>query len=118
MRESTVVFVASAINDAVILKKTTVEIEEGETVYDILVQIARQESITLNVNGNSVTGGVYVRSISSLGEFDNGDLSGWVYLVNGERASVGCDNYKLSPNDEICWFYSLNLGEDAAGKEG
>ena len=54
----------------------------------------------------------YMSGINYIYELAYGDLSGWVYLVNGERPSVGCDAYKLSDGDVIEWHYSLELGND------
>ncbi len=97
-------------NDAVILKEITVEIEEGETVYDVLVQACRANKIVLDASSGSPTGGVYVRGIDGLHEFAHGDLSGWTYTVGGEQIGIGCDKYKLSPNDKIVWIYSNTFG--------
>ena len=97
-------------NDAVILKEITVEIEEGETVYDVLTQVCIANRIVLDAMSGSPTGGVYVRGIDGLHEFSHGDLSGWTYTVNSEQISIGCDKYKLSTNDKIVWTYSNTLG--------
>ena len=97
-------------NDAVILKEITVEIEEGETVYDVLAQACRANGIVLDAMSGSPTGGVYVRGIDGLHEFAHGDLSGWTYTVNGEQIGIGCDKYTLSPNDKIVWIYSNTFG--------
>ena len=97
-------------NDAVILREITVEIEEGETVYDVLAQACRANGIVLDAMSGSPTGGVYVRGIDGLHEFAHGDLSGWTYTVNGEQIGIGCDKYTLSPNDKIVWIYSNTFG--------
>ena len=55
---------------------------------------------------------VYISGINYLYEFDFGDLSGWVYHVNGVSPSVGCGEYKLSDGDRIEWLYTCNLGND------
>ena len=97
-------------NDAVILGKTLVEIEEGETVYDLLVQVCQANRIVLDAMSGSPTGGVYVRGIDGLHEFAYGDLSGWTYTVNGEQLGIGCDKYVPAPDDRIVWTYSDTLG--------
>ena len=86
------------------------DIEEDDTVYDILIEATRRNEIHME---NSGTGGmVYIAGINYIYEFDYGDLSGWMYFVNGEEASVGCDSYKLSDGDKIQWLYTRNLGDD------
>lgn len=90
----------------VVLEKTEFAIAEGETVYDIIVEACRENSIQIELSGG------YVSGINYIYEFDFGDLSGWLYYVNGEEASVGCDQYALSDGDEIEWLYSLEMGND------
>ncbi len=96
--------------DGVILRETIFEIEDGDTVYDILTEAARKYQIQIENDGNASI--VYISGIQYLYEFDFGDLSGWVYTVNGERTSVGAGEYKLRDGDAIAWQYSCNLGED------
>ena len=55
---------------------------------------------------------VYIAGINYLYEFEYGDLSGWIYHVNGVSPSVGCADYILKDGDAIEWLYTLNLGED------
>lgn len=96
--------------DGVILDVTELEIAEGDTVYQILTEAAQRFGIHVENNGSETL--AYVSGINYLYEFDFGDLSGWTYLVNGERTSVGCGEYKLSDGDRIEWHYTLELGND------
>ena len=59
---------------------------------------------------------VYVEGISNIYEFDCGDLSGWMYCVNGEFPNYGCSGYKVKPGDRIEWKYTCNLGEDVGSR--
>lgn len=93
-----------------ILKATKFEIEENDTVYDVLTDAAKKHRIQLETTGGD--GLIYVAGINYLYELQFGDLSGWVYRVNGESVSVGCDEYKLKDGDTIVWHYTCNLGED------
>ena len=95
--------------DGIILYDTF-EIEAGETVFDILTQAARQHGIQLDYSGGADS--VYIAGINYLYEFDYGDLSGWLYFVNGEQPSVGCDRYILTDGDKIEWLYSCEMGKD------
>ena len=96
-------------SDGIILSDSFL-IEENETVFDILVEAAKKHSIQLDYSGTSDT--VYLSGINYIYEFDFGDLSGWLYKVNGETASVGCDRYILSDGDNIEWLYSCEMGND------
>ena len=98
-------------DDGYILKETEFEINEGQTVYDILIEAARQYGISVDHKGGSDI--VYISGINYLYELDYGDLSGWVYKVNGQLPSVGCAGYKLSDGDVIEWCYTLDLGNDS-----
>ncbi|MDD6049694.1 MAG: DUF4430 domain-containing protein [Clostridiales bacterium] len=96
--------------DGVILAKSQWPIAAGDTVYTVLTDAARARAIHMETSGAS--GLIYINGIGNLYEFDFGDLSGWVYLVNGVSASVGCDQYVLSPGDDVAFHYTLELGRD------
>ena len=57
-------------------------------------------------------GSVYVQGINHLYEFSCGELSGWMYMVNGEFPNYGCSKYELKDGDEIVWCYTCDLGRD------
>ena len=59
-----------------------------------------------------ITGGSYVAGIGNIYELDFGDLSGWMYRVNGEFASVNCNEYVLKEGDLVEWLYTRNIGKD------
>ena len=86
------------------------DIGQVNTVYDVLIDAAKKHSIHLESTG--ADGLKYMSGINYIYELDFGDLSGWVYYVNGERLSVGCDAYELKAGDIIEWHYSLELGND------
>ncbi len=94
-------------DDGVILPPTEMELCEGETVYDLLIQSARTYSISVE-NGSTS----YIQGIAHIREQEYGPLSGWVYLVNGKSPSVGCDRYVLQPGDRVEWVYSLESGRE------
>ncbi|MBE6850670.1 MAG: DUF4430 domain-containing protein [Ruminococcus sp.] len=93
-----------------ILKETNIPISKGDTVFDVLTRASRSEEIRMEYSGSTKM--PYVEGIGDLYEFDFGDLSGWVYHVNGESPSVGCGECAVSDGDVIEWLYSLDLGND------
>lgn len=97
--------------DGVILPLTSFEIEEGNTVFDILAEAAQTHGIQLEHDGNT-SDTAYIRGIGYLYEQDFGELSGWVYHVNGTSASRGCGKYVLGDGDRIEWLYTCDLGND------
>lgn len=99
--------------DGVILPATEVPIDADDTVYDVLVRAARTNRIQLENNGApGLRGSAYINGINYLYEFDYGDLSGWVFRVNGADASVGCGEYSVADGDFVEWHYTLELGND------
>ena len=96
--------------DGEILKETEYTFSEGETVYDILLRATKE--YTIHLDTANASGALYVRGINHLYEFDYGELSGWMYRVNGETPSLGCAQYTLSDHDEIEWLYTKDIGQD------
>lgn len=100
--------------DGVILAPTAFDIEAGDTVFDILTEAAQTYGIQVENTGSSggSHGMVYIAGINYIYEFDFGDLSGWVYHVNGITPSRNCGEYVLSDGDKIQWLYTCELGHD------
>ncbi|MBQ7138606.1 MAG: DUF4430 domain-containing protein [Clostridia bacterium] len=96
--------------DGVILEATSLPVAAGDTVYTVLTDAARLHGIHMEASG--ANGLMYIHGIGNIYEFDFGDLSGWVYLVNGESASVGVDQYVLKDGDRVELCYTLELGKD------
>lgn len=100
--------------DGIILDTTELEITENQTVYDLLTDAAKAYNIQVEnsgVNGQN-SSMAYIRGINYIYEFDFGELSGWMYKVNGQTPSVGCGEYVLSPGDKVEWLYTCDLGKD------
>lgn len=100
----------SAPSDGIILSETEIQISEEETVYSVLLQACRENNVHLETTGTKET--LYVEGINNIYEKDYGDLSGWMYFVNGKSPQIGCGNYKLSDGDEIVWCYTCDMGAD------
>ena len=93
--------------DGIILARTEITINKGQTAYDQLVSAVKANSIHIEI-----TGGSYVAGIANIYELDFGDLSGWMYRVNGEFASVNCNEYVLREGDLVEWLYTRDIGKD------
>ena len=93
----------------VILPETEIGINSGDTVYDVLERAGKKFGISFDTKGAP---SVYVSGISNIYEFDFGDLSGWLYFVNGESPSLSCAEYILSDGDSIEWRYTVDLGKE------
>ena len=82
-----------------------VEVEEGSTVYDALVATG------VDVNASDSDYGMYVMGIDGLASGDYGDMSGWMFEVNGEMAEVSCSELEVSDGDQIVWIYVTEYTE-------
>lgn len=94
----------------VILGKTTVEFEEGDTVMEVLQRVTRDNHIQIEIRGRGR--GAYVEGINNLYEFDKGPESGWMYSVNGYFPNRGAGAWQVEGGDHIEWHYTKDLGRD------
>lgn len=92
--------------DGMILPPTDFPIYEGDTAFTLLTRAARAHSLHMEHSAG------YVSGLGYLYEFAHGDLSGWIYLINGTSASVGADQYQLRDGDRIDWRYTLEMGAE------
>ena len=98
--------------DGVILKKTTVTFEEGETVFDVLKRICKENNIQMESSYTPGYDNYYIEGINQIYEKDCGTKSGWMYCVNGTFPNYGCSDYKLKSGDKVEWRYTCDLGSD------
>lgn len=99
-----------------ILATSSVEFEEGETVFDVLKRVCEYAGIQLEYSWTAIYDSYYIEGINNLYEFDCGNESGWMYKVNGWFPNYGCSAYELENGDNIVWCYTCNgLGADVGG---
>ncbi len=103
-------------NDGVIFKEQRVVFYEGESVFNVLVREMKKNKIHLEFVNTPIYNSAYIEGISNLYEFDCGELSGWMYKVNGWYPSYGCSQYELKDGDKIEWVYTCDLGKDVGGE--
>jgi hypothetical protein len=95
-------------SNGVILAETEFAISEGDTAYDILIDASKKFSIQVENNGTDEM--AYIVGINYLYEFQYGDLSGWIFRVNGVDSDRGCSDYVLKDGDKVEWIYTCNFG--------
>ncbi len=95
-----------------ILPEIEFEFSEGQSAFDVLERELKNRNIHFEFTKNPMFDSVYIQGIGNLYEFDAGNLSGWIYRVNGEILSVGCSQYKLKKGDKIEFLYTCNMGKD------
>ncbi len=101
--------------NGVILPATEAEFEAGESVFNVLLRETRKHGIHFEYVKTPAYNTMYVEGIANIYEFDCGELSGWMYSVNGEYPKFGCSLYELSDGDEVVFIYTCDLGRDIGG---
>lgn len=104
--------------DGVILPTFRAVLRKGDTVYDIFSRVTRYSKIVTDCVYTVNYSSVYVKGINHLYEFSCGELSGWMYKVNGVFPGYGCSKYVLKDGDVIEWVYTCDLGHDVGGEFG
>ena len=99
----------------VILAKTTVAFYEGESVFDVLQRICKENGIHMEAEWTPIYNSAYIEGIHNLYEFDCGALSGWMYKVNGWYPNYGSSRYQLKDGDVVEWRYTCDYGNDIGG---
>lgn len=102
-------------DDGWILKPVTVTFNEGESVFDVLKQVCKENKIQLEFSMTPIYNSAYIEGINNLYEFDCGSLSGWMYEVNDWFPNYGCSRYEVKNGDVIEWQYTCSLGADIGG---
>lgn len=99
-----------------IIYSAEVEVKDGDSVFDILQRVTRDNSIHLEASFTPIYKTNYIEGINNLYEFDAGELSGWMYSVNGKFPNYGASEIKVKAGDKIVWAYTCDLGEDIGGR--
>lgn len=104
--------------DGVILAPLSLSFNEGESVFDILARVCREQHIHMEYTNTPIYNSAYIEGIGNLYEFDCGAGSGWMYRVNGWFPNYGSSRYAVKDGDVIEWLYTCNLGRDIGGDYG
>ena len=104
-------------SNGVILEPITVTFYEGESVFDVLQRVCKENDIHMESSWTPIYNSAYIEGIHNLYEFDCGALSGWMYRVNGWYPNYGCSRYQLKDGEIVEWRYTCDLGNDV-GREG
>ncbi len=101
--------------DGVIYAEKKVTFYEGESVFNVLQREMKKAGIHMEFSNVPIYNSAYIEGINNLYEFDCGELSGWMYKVNGWFPNYGCSRYRLQDGDKIEWVYTCDLGVDVGG---
>lgn len=82
-------------------------VESGSTVRDVLIQALDEQGLSYQEKSDG-----YFSSIAGWEEFDRGSSSGWLYMVGSTVPDQASDNYTLTSNKQVTWFYSDDYSKD------
>ena len=99
-------------SNGVILAPAKVTFYEGESVFDVLQRVCKERGIHLESSWTPIYNSAYIEGIHNLYEFDCGELSGWMYRVNGWYPNYGCSRYQLVDGEKVEFRYTCDLGKD------
>lgn len=98
--------------DGIIFPQTKVIFYAGESAFNVLSRELKKHGIHIDFVNATMYNTVYIKGISNLYEHDCGELSGWIYKVNGIVPGYGCSQYILNDGDNIEFVYTCDLGRD------
>ncbi|MBO5343674.1 MAG: DUF4430 domain-containing protein [Ruminococcus sp.] len=101
-------------SNGIILPPTVVTFYEGESVFDVLQRVCKENNIHMEASWTPVYNSAYVEGINNLYEFDCGNLSGWMYCVDGWYPNYGCSRYQLKDGETVEFRYTCDLGKDVS----
>lgn len=84
-----------------------VTVTAGSSVRDAFVTALDRDEIGYTEQSNG-----YFPTIGGWSEFERGEKSGWMYLVNGSMPSVAAQDYELTGNATVVWFYTDDYSND------
>ena len=89
----------------------TVTVKNGATVSDVIAKALKDNGYSSEGTTNYISA-IKTPSGITLGEFDNGPRSGWMYAVNGKAPNVGIADYKVKVGDTIKFYYVDDYTKD------
>ncbi|MDO4541193.1 MAG: DUF4430 domain-containing protein, partial [Syntrophomonadaceae bacterium] len=90
----------------------SVSLEDGDTAFTVLQREMRAAGIHMESSFTPAYNSAYIEGINHLYEMDAGELSGWLYAVNGVSPGVACSAYALEPGDSVAFLYTCDMGRD------
>lgn len=89
----------------------SVKVASGATVEKALRTAADDAGLSLNIKSG------YLRAVTrgsvTLGQFDEGPNSGWLYKVNGKAPNVGIADYELSGGDTVLLYFTADYTKES-----
>ncbi len=97
--------------DGIILQPVKIEILDGESAFDLLQRTLRDKKIHFEFSKSPIYDSVYIEGIANLYQKDCGDMSGWLYKLNGEIPDIALSGVYPQDGDTIEIYYSCDFSE-------
>ena len=94
--------------DGRLLDNIEIKVKKGASVYDVLVTACKEKNIAYDATYSAIYNSSYVKGIGYLYEKMAGDMSGWLYLVDGKTPNVGASAYRINGGEQIEWMYTCS----------
>ena len=98
--------------DGIIYGARTVTFYKGESAFDVLLREMQNNRIHMEFSMVPGYNSNYIKGINNIYERDCGNLSGWMYCVNGWYPNYGCSRYALKSGDTVEFHYTCDSGRD------
>lgn len=85
------------------LEETEYDINEGDTIYDVMMKTG------IAISAEDTGNGLSIEAIGGVANGDMGKLSGWLFTVNGEMPMDYCDQIEVKDGDEIVWDFAEGM---------
>lgn len=95
--------------DGAIVAKKSFGFAENETVFDLLKRVAKKQKVTIDYSTPLVAETAYIKGINSIYEKDCGDMSGWLFKVNGVLPNFAMGGVKLVDKDVVLIYYTCDM---------
>lgn len=89
-----------------------ITVNAGATIKDVFRKAMSERGIPYTLSG-----GYYVSTIDGLSQFDGGENSGWMYMVNGSHPVAGIAVYEVEDGDVIVFHFSDDFTKEEGSEQ-
>lgn len=93
------------VSNGYAIKDSKVSFRQGDTLLEVFEACAKENKLHFDNSDG------YISGIANVYAGDFGDMSGWLYYVNGEIPEVGAGEYILCDGDKAEFVYFVDFNE-------
>lgn len=101
-------------DDGMLANAKSITVKKGTNAGDAFKAFCKENNIVLNSEDGEY--GLFVKGIGGLDGGACGELSYWLFKVNGEFSDVGADSVTVNEGDAFEWVFTCNGGSDVGYK--